>query len=275
MADALPIVFIHYGNSDYLPFTLGQAKLWSMASPIVLIGDKTNNLFPFVTHVNMNSYGRQAAEFQKIYKHMSPNGAPYELFCFVRWFLLRDFMKAHGLQRIVHVDSDVLMYVDVNKEQENWRDYELTLVNGVCAGNMFVNGLKGMEGLCDVIWDLYAGADSAQRLAEIYAWRQKTNEGISDMVALKAYYDANRAKVAEMTGIQPDGSYWDANIHLSEGFELFDGRKVARFVDRVPYCRRLDTGRSVRFKGLHFQGVAKEYIEPAFRQGYPASAAAA
>src|SRR4051812_47091545 len=64
MAEPLPIVFMHYGNSNYLPFTIGQAKLMSMGSPIVLIGDPTNNVLPFVTHVDMNRYSRQAVEFQ-------------------------------------------------------------------------------------------------------------------------------------------------------------------------------------------------------------------
>jgi hypothetical protein len=273
--DPLPIVFLHYRNSTYLPFTLGQAKLWSMASPIFLIGDQTNNLFPYVTHVNMRDYSRQADEFRKVYRHMSPNGLPYELFCFLRWFMLRDFMRAHGLERLVHLDSDVLIYVDVNQEQANWRDYELSLVRGVCAGNMFANGRRGIDGLCDVIWDLFAGPGSNQRLEALYAERQKTQEGISDMVPLKLYYDAHRDRVAEMTGLRPDGSYWDANIHLSEGFEMSDGRKLARFVDHIPYCRHIETARDVRFNCLHFQGVAKKQIEPTFYAGAPQSAQAA
>jgi hypothetical protein len=267
MGDPLPLVFMHYRNSSYLPFTLGQAKMRSPDSPVILIGDATNNVFPFVKHVEMGRYEAGANEFAKIYRHMSPNGEPYELFCFKRWFILRDFMRAHDLERIVHVDSDVLLYVDVNEEQANWRDYALTLVRGVCAGNMFVNGRAGIEALCDVISDLYAGEDSAARLAAIYRERQKTAEGISDMVALKLFYDANRDRVGEMAGVQPDGSYWDANIHLSEGFDTADGRKRLRFVGGVPYGRLSESGREVRFKCLHFQGVAKRHIEPAYRQG--------
>jgi hypothetical protein len=268
MADPLPIVFMHYGGSNnYLPFTVGQAKIWSLNSPLILIGDRHNNQFPFVTHVDMNRYAKQALAFQKIYKHFSPNNAPYELFCFIRWFLLRDLMAAHGIERLMHLDSDVLLYVDVNFEQQNWRQYDLTLVNGVCAGNMFVNGRRGINELCDVIWEMYARPDAAERLAEAYRVRQQTREGVSDMVPLRAYYDANRDRVAEMTGVRADGSYWDANIHLPEGFEMDGPRKRFRFVDGVPYCRDAQSGRDVRFKCLHFQGIAKPHIEAAFRAG--------
>jgi hypothetical protein len=265
------MVFIHHRNSTYLPFTLAQARLASPASPLVLIGDQTNDVFPYATHVDMNRYNAGALDFQKVYRHMSPNGEPYELFCFMRWFILRDFCRAHQVEQLIHVDSDVLLYCDVNCERDNWAGYDLTLVRGVCAGNMFVNRRAAIEELCETITGLYTGP--ADRLEALYARRRETGEGISDMVALKLYYDANRDRVAEMTGLQPDGTWWDANIHLSEGFEMRDGRKHVRFINRLPHARHLDTGQDVRFKCLHFQGVAKRHIEPAYRQGAPTTLA--
>jgi hypothetical protein len=268
MGEPLPIVFIHLFNSNYLPFTLGQAKMKNMQSPVIIIGDDTNNILPFATHVHMNRYCKQAIEFQKIYKHFSPNGFIYEQFCFLRWFLLRDFMLAHGLKRVMHVDSDVLLYVDVNQEQENWKDYELSLINGDCAGNMFVNSTKALEELCTIIWDMYAAPGADAKLAAILEARRRNNrQAVNDMVPLRAFYDANRHRVAEMTGLQPDGSYWDANVHLDEGFEMQDGRKRYWFQDGRAYCRHVATSRDIWFKSLHFQGIAKTHIEPAFRIG--------
>jgi hypothetical protein len=275
MGDPLPLVFIHYRNSPYLPFVFAQARLWSPGSPILLIGDETNEGYPFAAHVNMGRYAASAEAFRAVYRHLSPNGANYELFCFVRWFLLRDFMREYGIERCVHVDSDVLLYVDVNRERANWADYDLTLVRGYCAGNMFVNGRRAIDELCDAIMDLYTGPGAAARLDAIYAERQRTGEGISDMVPLRAFYDANRNRVGEMTGLRPDGSWWDANIHLAEGFETADGRKRVTFRDRRAYCRQAETGRDVRFNCLHFQGGAKRHIEPAYRAGLASGIAAA
>jgi hypothetical protein len=270
MGEPLPIVFIHLSNSNYLPYTLGQAKMHNMDSPVILIGDDTNNVYPYATHVNMNRYCAQAVEFQKIYKHFSPNGFMYEQFCFLRWFLLRDFMKTHGLQRLIHVDSDVLLYVDVNKEQANWQDAELSLINGECAGNMFVNGTKGLEDLCTIIWDMYAAPGADERLAAILESRRCPGRfAVSDMVPLRKLYDANRHRIAEMTGVQPDGSYWDANVRMDEGFETEDGRKKYWVKDGRAYCRHVATRQEIWFKSLHFQGVAKNHIEPTFQLGMP------
>jgi hypothetical protein len=275
-ASPLPLVFIHHRNSPYLAHTLAQARAWSPASPLYLIGDDSNaGVYPFVNHVNMSRYAASADAFRKIYRHFSPNGEAYELFCFLRWFYLRDFLRESGLERIVHVDSDVLLYVDVNREQANWYGYDLTLVRGYCAGNMFVNRRRAIEDLCDLTWDLYAASGAQERLEAIYAQRQKTGEGISDMVPLKMLYDARRDRVAEMTGLRSDGSWWDANIHLSEGFEMEDGRKRTVFRNGLPCCRQIENGHEVRFKCLHFQGGAKRHIEPAYLAGLASRKAAA
>jgi hypothetical protein len=263
----LPIVFLHYGRSKYLPFTLGRAKMLNVNSPVVLIGDAANkDYLPFVEHVDMNRYARQAAEFQKAYTHLSPNGYSYEMFCFMRWFILRDFLRAHGLKEIIHLDSDVLINVNVQEERRNWLGYGLTILRKECAGNMFVNGMATLEALCDIIWDMYTGPDSQARLTELLQRRGN----ISDMAALEMLCQANPAHVAEMDGIQPDGSFWDANINLSQGFETGrDGMKAIRWINGMPFGRHLATGRDVLFKSLHYQGMSKDAIEPAFRQAYP------
>lgn len=275
MPEPLPIIFIHLANSDYLKFTLGQAKMKNLGSPVILIGDETNNVYPFVTHVNMNRYAARAAEFQKIYRHFSENGFVYEQFCFLRWFLLRDFLRAHGIQRAIHVDSDVLLHVDVNEEQQNWRDFDLSLVNGECAGNMFINGTRGLDDLCSIIWDLFAAPQADERLGAILESRRDPAGGraaVSDMVPLKMLARSYPSRIAEMTGIQRDGSYWDANVRMDEGFEYHEeGHKRYWFSDGRAYCRHAASGRDIWFKSLHFQGgKGKPFIEPAFRAGMKA-----
>ena len=152
---------------------------------------------------------------------------------------------------------------------ENWREFDLTLVRSTCAGNMFVNGTDTLEALCDLIWDMYSGANSESRLQALYEETSQCGGGISDMTALKMLTDQQSARVGEMTGIQPDRSYWDANIHLDEGFEMHNGRKAIHWINGMPYGRHIESRRSILFKSLHYQGPAKDHIEPAFRMAYP------
>src|SRR5262245_28179211 len=46
----LPIVFIHYGDNNYLRYSLEQAQHSNPYSPIYLIGDEQNNRYSFVKH---------------------------------------------------------------------------------------------------------------------------------------------------------------------------------------------------------------------------------
>src|SRR6476620_6985264 len=42
-AEAIPIIFLHRSNSEYLKYTFAQAKAVNPKSDIVLLGDETNN----------------------------------------------------------------------------------------------------------------------------------------------------------------------------------------------------------------------------------------
>jgi len=266
MAHDLPIVFMHYGRGPYLPFTGGRAQMLNLDSPIILIGDDlSRGCLPFAHYVPLNDYAHRAVDLEKVYRHVSSNSENSERFCFQRWFILRDFMRRHSLSQVIHLDSDVLINVNVQAERERWGDYGLTLVRRVCAGNMFVNGIEMLDALCEIIWSLYNGPGHEDRFAAALARRG----GMSDMTALDMLFDEHPTRIAEMTGVQPDGSYWDANINEDEGFEHNGQIKAVRWVDGRPYCREVATGRDVFFKSLHYQGMAKKQVESAFRRAYP------
>ncbi|MBP2660315.1 MAG: hypothetical protein H6Q69_3347, partial [Firmicutes bacterium] len=69
---SIPIVFMHYGDSEYLQYSLLQAKKSNKDSDIILIGDDSNNKYSFVKHANIND-SQSGQDFAKIYQHMSFN----------------------------------------------------------------------------------------------------------------------------------------------------------------------------------------------------------
>lgn len=57
----LQIIFIHKGNSWYLPYTLYQAHVTNPESPIYLIGDKDTEHFPkWINHISYSQYDNYA-----------------------------------------------------------------------------------------------------------------------------------------------------------------------------------------------------------------------
>jgi hypothetical protein len=57
---AIPIFFVHKTNSSYLKYALKQARKFNPDSPIYLLGDESNNHYPFVIHVNIADYSASA-----------------------------------------------------------------------------------------------------------------------------------------------------------------------------------------------------------------------
>ena len=94
---ALPIIFIHKGDSFYLKYALENAKKFNPESRVILIGDKVTEYPKFVEYHEMYDYSSSALKFKKVYKHMSTNTEAIERFCFERWFILNEFLKSYLL----------------------------------------------------------------------------------------------------------------------------------------------------------------------------------
>ena len=94
---SIPIIFTHTNNSLYLQLALLQAKK-SCKENVCLIGDQSNAA-SFVRHFMLSDYDKSelCADFEKNYKHFSPNPYNYELFCLKRWFVALDFLQKNNL----------------------------------------------------------------------------------------------------------------------------------------------------------------------------------
>src|SRR5262249_58050889 len=93
----------------YLPYVLHQAQVACPRSKVVLASEAPVPSFPLLPLKNFET-SKRAAAFRCCYQHMSTNPEEYELFCYLRWFYLLDYMELRGLERVLHLDSDFLLY---------------------------------------------------------------------------------------------------------------------------------------------------------------------
>jgi hypothetical protein len=263
---SLPIIFIHTNYKDYLIYSLLQAKYSNPDSPIILLGDSTNDCYSFIEHRKILDYYSTAREFAKIYKHFhSLNSYQNELFCFQRWFMLRDFMTNHYLDKCLCLDSDVMFYTNVLEEQKKFADFDLTLSYGTSPHCVFVNNLSALEKFCRFVVELYTDPNA---LTYIEQTMQKCIEnnlygGVSDMTAFKVFQETADCRIGEITTII-EGSTYDHNMNLSEDFKIENGIKAIYFLDKQPYCKHIPSGQPIRFNALHFQGKAKTSMKEHF-----------
>jgi hypothetical protein len=264
---AIPIVIIHKHDSYYLPYCLVQATLSNLHSEIFLLGDPNNNHYSFVKHAHISDYFQSAKLFGKIYKHLSTNLHAFEVFCFQRWFVLRDFMKAHQFDSCVHIDSDLMLYADLTQEQSKFAHYDFTLTRGYSGHCSFFNRLEALEKFCDFMMSLYTDPDLFQILQDQYQQtiERQANGGVSDMFALEQYRLRYPETIGEMSTIIQNSVY-DCNVKISDGFEMKNGMKHIVWIDDQPFGKHIESNQLIRFNSLHFQGSSKQYMKSYIRK---------
>jgi hypothetical protein len=267
---AMPIVTIHRGYAPYLVTTLAQAKFTNPKSEIVLLGDSSNQFLDFVHYEHILNYYSEAQQFAAVYadKHRSPNNFEYELFCFQRWFVLKEFMRARQIEQCVHIDSDLMLYADLTAEWRKFDRFELTLVAKSCGHSAFIK-YEGLVKFCQFLTDTYTTPLMFDDLEREQAQRDAKHpalalmEGISDMSLFRRFTRLNPDLVGLASEIIEDSVY-DLRINTPMGFEVYQGIKKIEWIDHQPFCRHLELDRLIKFNSLHFQGGTKKYIHRYF-----------
>ena len=273
------IFFLHTGRSeyltargyrDYLPSVLAQAKRTTPGSRVILIGDERNAALARaagVEHHPQSRYDTGAAEFRQRYVHLSRNTVAGERFCFERWFVVRDFCRANGIDTFACVDSDVLIFADLAVRRAALGEHDVSLSDGTCGHLSFWSRLAVLEAFCDFVMEVYAfdRPEHVKRVMEFYrpfaanGW----GGGVCDMTLLQWFAADPRWRVAETTKVV-GGATFDHNINMSRNgelaFAMTGGVKQIRWRDGRPHGVLLDTGELVAFDCLHCQGPAKRCI---------------
>ena len=94
-------------------------ELTLRSNPVVFLGDNESLPYqeflkentPSVVFADLHSFIEEADSFATIFKHFShddssPVRQEYELNCFRRWFILKQYMIANKLSRVFYSDSD-------------------------------------------------------------------------------------------------------------------------------------------------------------------------
>ena len=250
----IPVILIHQGASERYPLNSVMAQAYKFGNRVELLNDARE------------TYGNSAREFEKHYEHLSGNHVDFEKFCFARWFILLDWMRANDRDVVFYQDSDVLLYCDVTKEFETWgAGYAFTLALGTSAATSYFTR-AGLQAFCDFVMDTYMNRNALfvelQRIfVEMQA--QRLPGGVCDMALFKFFKaQVTHVSVGEMTDVRK-GATWDHNINASDGFDMRGGVKQIDFNNTgFPYgtISPIQGQVYIRFNALHFQGGAKKLI---------------
>ncbi|KAA9356711.1 hypothetical protein [Larkinella humicola] len=279
----IPIIFVHQRYSFYLEYTLRQAAHSNPDSPIHLLGDVENNRFPFLIHHNVSDLLNPETDwFKSVYQHQSPNHYDYELFCFVRWYLVKELMRREGYRQVFVADSDVMIYSDITHyvNQAGLTKYQAAYNIGVdyqwvrsASGHSSYWTWEGISQFCNLMSNLYTEPRFMTFMDQIRAEKIIKNDraGISDMTALYIFYEEENAKIRNLSACQ-NGSAFDHNISMATNYDLDEyefglGRKKIVIKNGHPVAYNVLLKKEIVLHTLHFQGNSKNIIHRYYTGG--------
>lgn len=252
----IPVIMIQLGSQEYFKKVIEQARKFN--DNVFVIGD----MLPPCQY-DIRGYSQSTDEFSAIYEHLSTNNRKIELMCFNRWFILKDFMEKHGIDVSFHIDTDVMLYTNVNTMWDYFSQFDFTLSHRCCGSNSYFT-YHGLKNFCNFLMNFYNKKNSYdyERVAAHYHVRQKFGlpGGVCDMTLLQHYSYLHCGKIGEMMHIVEKGTF-DHNINESDQyFRMSKQMKDVVFINGLPFCYQESTGKQIQFRTLHFQGSAKMYI---------------
>jgi hypothetical protein len=261
---SIPIVTIHLAAREHLEWVLAQAKHSNPHSDVFLIGDSSSSHYRFIEHEDINDYFQEAQEFKNIYRHFSKNSWSYELICFQRWFVLKSFMDTRKIEQCLCIDSDVMLYANIEAEQKKFAKFDFALYQKWQPHCVFINNLNVLKKFCAFLLGFYKSPSKLKELnLEIETKSDNQVINVCDMIFFKIFCNLNSEKIGDLSIIINDSVY-DNNINISEGFEMSNGMKNIFLLENQPFCRNLILDKDIRFNALHFQGYSKRYIQEYF-----------
>jgi hypothetical protein len=277
--DTIPVIFIHWGNADFIKHSLWQAKQFNKR--VILLADPSTQHYENlgIEWHNIDDYSKSSKYFASIYVHISSAPYEFEIKCFQRWFALEEFMRINNIPIAFHAESDVMLYCDISKEYaNNFKKHDASLIyEGPYRGGMVSYwNAKGIKSLTDYFINYYNNKNIIEEALKNY---KKDDPGThyQDDSPLMAYFArANKTtiEIGEINKIinsaifdftvwaerheEEDGSsvYFTTKIETNSSFKIKD----IHWINNLPSCYSPTLKKHIRFKSLHFQGSHKNFM---------------
>ena len=263
MTRSAPIVFIHYGASNYLARTLRRAVRANPDKEVFLLGDQDNRHFgsdctAFIDCADLVS--EDAARFDAVFepiegarhKFGKPGGTEKWLkFVFRRWFFIGEFLRRKHIDRFWTFDSDTLVLAPLSPREKRFDSYQTTTQCRDCCLNGFVGSRELVKRYAECILSLFSNQDYLASQRE--RMKQQAGLAFNEMDAFGEF--RRRENVRTFHAAQPlegeffdDALAYDANFEASP-FKVADRIMVKRLwssPDGALYAKHLETKRFIR-----------------------------
>lgn len=211
MIDKAPIIFIHYGDAEFLKYTLGSLKFTNPNKRIILLGDNRNQYLAKligIEHYLFNDYssGKEIELFDKVFKVIKGEKHDFDKtdgvdfwtkFVFRRWFNIYNFILLNNIDAFWIFDSDNLVFMDLAKFETDLSQFDNTeQCNGICM-NGYISNQKTVKGYIEKINELFQREEYIQQQRDEF--KTNTNYAFTEMRAYAQYKKEEKIKTIRLT----------------------------------------------------------------------------
>jgi len=276
----IPVVVHHVASCpDYLKKCI---EINALKNTVYLIGDKTNDVFQYlgakVHHIDVQTLSSiEAKIFEKFFINYSTNNAYREYLCFERFFILKEFMKQYGFEKIAYVDSDCVLLEDVSVIAKDIScglsmqnvDSPYHMVSCIHNSILTIELCNAFMGLCR---DIYVNKSKFHLIEDKVKWHKNNNiaGGICDMTL--CYFITRDHMVDGLIDMNIPIIYngekcvFDHNIGVSYGFEgeqtyvmdVNQTKTLSKCGDK--YYAKTVANEDIRLLSIHFSGSKKHIL---------------
>ena len=272
-----PIVFIHYGDTPYLKYTLDIAKKTNPDKEVVLLGDAKNKKYEKklgIRHIPFAKYdeAERVAEFEKKFKYIGganrqrETDVRFEKFCFKRWFYLHEFMKENGIEKCWYFDSDTLILSPLAPEEEKFKEYEVTEQSNGSNMKGLIK-LNELEGFIKTTGELFMNDKYLDSQKEEF--KTRPNYAFCDMRAYKMFKTDRKPKTIRLNTIINAETH-DENICQPDEMEIEYipelKRKIKKlyFRDGNIYEKTAGAGKLIKLNSINLSWVTTSFVEKVY-----------
>ena len=269
------IVIIHTGYTKALYYSIRQARKSNPHAKILLIGDKERkNLSKYSTFIDIDSLqSSDIALFEEVYVHLGKSSRAFEMFCIRRWFILRNLMLTHKIDRCLHIDSDVMLFCNISTTFESLSHYDTALTSAL-AITMNINNIEVLKDFCNFVIETYTNEECLNKFKTMY-YSGRHNEGvggsISDMDLSRDFFSSSSFSLFDLS-YPYNKSVFDCSIIAGRpSFKMKRKMKYEMkeifFEDNIPYCLYMENNEysKIKLNSMHFISHSKIYMKKIFK----------
>ena len=272
----VPILFIHYGNSSYLPYVINVAKRFNPHKDILFLGDEHNAYLRDlgVLHYPLEAFAHSAdlARFEQLYPSIVNKRyakTKWAHFVLKRWFVINTFIQQEKIEKFWTFDSDNFLLTDLTDYEAYFSQYDCTSqCKGSCL-NGFVPDAAIVQRYVSKINELLSDR------AYIEDWQRRYEENpalfYNEMEAFAVFVEQEGIKNFHLSQICNGCTFEDSITYVHDGMEMYEKKIKERFVKKLYlhrgdiYCKHLASNTFIKMNNLNLSWMPK-YIFPLLHQ---------